>query len=373
MPGLYAEPMYPFDPNDPVGADFRTVVGERINAFLDEQWVVTRNIGSELVPIVAAGRDYTSGGKRLRPAFCYWGRVAAAGQPSDPTALLQAAASLELLHVSALVHDDLMDHSDTRRGLPSVHRRFEAAHAKAGGRGPSDQYGTDIAILLGDLLLVWSAQMFSASGVDPSRLAAATPLLEAMRTEVTCGQVLDVSSQAGMAGTDDEPALDLVGRVVEYKCASYTVVRPCQIGVSLGGGSPRLQRAMADFGSPIGRAFQYRDDLLGIFGDAELTGKPAGDDLREGKRTVLVAHAISRAEEHDARRLEGLLGRADLDDADIAAARRIIESSGARAAVEGTIEECHRRAVAVLEATPMTDAGRTALRELARLCVERRH
>ena len=128
---------------------------------------------------------------------------------------------------------------------------------------------------------------------------------------------------------------------------------------------------MADFGSPIGQAFQYRDDLLGVFGDAELTGKPAGDDLREGKRTVLVAHALDRADSHDAARLKSLLGRPDLDDDDVATARRIIETSGAREAVEAAIVQCHDHAVAVLDDAEMTDAGRIALRELARQCVER--
>ena len=351
--------MFPFDPSAPVSADFRESVSARIATFLDGEKGVVDAIGAELSPVLDAARDYTGGGKRLRPAFCYWGHVAAAGQPAEPSGLLQAAASLELLHVSALVHDDLMDH-------------FEAAHAEAKGDGPSEQFGFDIAILLGDLLLMWSAQMFTSASLEASKLAAATPLLDAMRTEVTCGQVLDVTSQSGMAGSDSESALDLVGRVVEYKCASYTVVRPCQIGVALAGGSDRLQQTMADFGSPIGRAFQYRDDLLGIFGDAVLTGKPAGDDLREGKRTVLVAHALNQADAKDAARLEGFLGRPDLDDSDVATARHIIESSGAKDAVESTIDECHRRAVAALDGAEMAEAGRTALRELARQCVERR-
>ena len=137
--------MFPFDPSAPVSADFRESVSARIATFLDGEKGVVDAIGAELSPVLDAARDYTGGGKRLRPAFCYWGHVAAAGQPAEPSGLLQAAASLELLHVSALVHDDLMDHSDTRRGLPSVHRRFEAAHAEAKGDGPSEQFGFDIA------------------------------------------------------------------------------------------------------------------------------------------------------------------------------------------------------------------------------------
>ncbi|MCI1746784.1 MAG: polyprenyl synthetase family protein [Acidipropionibacterium sp.] len=360
-----------FDPADPAGESFRQAVQDSLSAFLAGQRTTLAGIGAELEPVLDAAHDYTAGGKRLRPAFCYWSRVAAAGRPMDAAPLLRAAASLELLHVSALMHDDVMDHSDTRRGLPAAHRRFEARHAAANGAGSSQDYGADMAILLGDLLLVWSAEMFSGCGLDPLRLAAATPLLEAVRTEVTCGQVLDVAAEARLAGTDSESALGLVNRVVEFKSARYTVVRPCQIGVSLGGGSDALQRAMLDFGSPLGRAFQFRDDLLGVFGDAELTGKPAGDDLREGKRTVLVAHALAGSTPADAATLESLLGRDDLDDADIAVARAIIERSGARARAEEDIEDGYRRAVGVLNSTEMTDPGRRALLELARQSVRR--
>ncbi len=360
-----------FDPADPTGDSFRQAVQDSLSAFLAGQRPVLAAIGAELDPVLEAARDYTAGGKRLRPAFCYWSRVAAAGQPVDSGPLIRAAASLELLHVSALVHDDVMDHSDTRRGLPAAHRRFEAVHARTRGSGSSAGFGTDMAILLGDLLLVWSMEMFSGSGLDPLRLAATTPLLEAMRTEVTCGQVLDVAAQARLAGEGSESALDLVNRVVEFKSARYTVVRPAQIGVSLGGGTDSLQQAMLDFGSPLGRAFQFRDDLLGVFGDAELTGKPAGGDLREGKRTVLVAHALAGSTPAEAARLDGLLGHPDLDDADVAAARAIIESSGARARVEEDIDDGYRRAIAALERTEMTDQGRRALIELARQSVRR--
>ncbi|MDN5977451.1 polyprenyl synthetase family protein [Acidipropionibacterium jensenii] len=360
-----------FDPAAPAGDDFRRAVQNAVSGFLDSQKPVLGVIGAELEPVLAAARDYTSGGKRLRPAFCYWARVAAAGQPVDAAPLIRAAASLELLHVSALMHDDVMDHSDTRRGLPAAHRRFEAAHLEMSGSGSAQDYGTDMAILLGDLLLVWSAEMFSGSGVDPLRLSAATPLLEAVRTEVTCGQVLDVAAEARLAGGTSESALDLVNRVVEFKSARYTVVRPAQIGVSLGGGTDSLHQAMLDFGSPLGRAFQFRDDLLGVFGDAGLTGKPAGGDLREGKRTVLVAHALAASTPADAARLESLLGRPDLDDADVADARRIIERSGARAEVEKDIENGYQRAVAVLNHAEMTHDGDRALRELARQSVRR--
>ncbi|AXE39220.1 polyprenyl synthetase family protein [Acidipropionibacterium virtanenii] len=361
----------PFDPADPAGEPFRQAVQTAITGFLTDQRAVLATIGEELDPLRIAAGEYTGGGKRLRPAFCYWGRVAASGQPVDAAPLMRAVSSLELLHVSALMHDDLMDHSDTRRGLPSAHRRFSEAHQHAGGAGPAQDFGSDMAILLGDLLLVWSMEMFSGSGIEPLRLAAAGPLLEAVRTEVTCGQVLDVTAQARMTGGGRESDLDLAHRVVEFKTARYTVARPAQIGVSLAGGTAGLQQAMLDFGSPLGRAFQFRDDLLGVFGDAGITGKPAGDDIREGKRTMLVAHAMSASTPDDARTLDSLLGRPDLDDSDIATARRIIESSGARAGVEADIEKGYRQALDVLGSAEMTHEGRIALTELARQCVQR--
>ncbi|ALN16348.1 polyprenyl synthetase family protein [Acidipropionibacterium acidipropionici] len=361
----------PFDPADPAGDSFRQAVQSAITGFLVDQRPVLAGIGEELEPLRLAAVDYTGGGKRLRPAFSYWGAVAAAGQPVDAAPLLRAVSSLELLHVSALLHDDLMDHSDTRRGVPAAHRRFGAAHERAGGSGPAGDFGADMAILLGDLLLVWSMEMFTTSGIEPLRLAATGPLLEAVRTEVTCGQVLDVTAEAGMTGGGRESGLDLANRIVEYKTARYTVARPAQIGVSLAGGTADLQQAMLTFGSPLGRAFQFRDDLLGVFGDAQVTGKPAGDDIREGKRTTLVAHAIVASTPGDARALETLLGRHDLDDADIASARRIIEASGARAGVEADIERAYRQALDALGAASMTHEGRIALTELARQCVQR--
>lgn len=361
----------PFDPEDPTGEPFRRAVQHSIDGFLAGQRPALAGIGEELEPVLDAAAAYTGSGKRLRPAFCYWARVAAAGQPVNAAPVLRAVSSLELLHVSALMHDDVMDHSDTRRGLPAAHRRFEAQHRSRGGAGSAEGFGTDMAILLGDLLLVWSIEMFDTSGVDPLRLAGAAPLLEAVRTEVTCGQVLDVTAQARMAGNGAESALDLANRVVEFKTARYTVIRPAQIGVSLGGGTPALQQAMARFGSPLGRSFQFRDDLLGVFGDSRLTGKPAGDDLREGKRTMLVARALAASTPADARALEGLLGRSHLDDDDVARARRIIETSGARARVEQDIEDGYRAATEALEPAEMTHEGRTALAELARQSVRR--
>jgi geranylgeranyl diphosphate synthase, type I len=371
------------DPQAPLGQAFRDAVSAEITAFLTEQSAVLDSMGPELVPVHLMASQMLCGGKRMRPAFCVWGYVAAAGMPNDfeLKPLLAAAGSLDVLHVSALVHDDLMDSSDLRRGRPAAHRQFEALHANAGWLGDSAAFGKAGAILLGDLLVMWSAQMLHGAGVEQSALERTLPIVEAMRTEVTCGQYLDMVAQAhplrqrapaiGSLRPTIELALDDASRVVEYKAARYTVQRPCQIGAALGGGNDELYFALGAYGSPLGRAFQFRDDLLGVFGDPQITGKPAGDDLREGKRTVLVAHAYAHASDAGQKLLLQRLGDSGLDEAGISELQQVITESGAREAVESMINDNYERALKALHDTEMTDEGCAGLTTLADAAVRR--
>lgn len=365
--------MVTFDAHDPVSAEFRTAIGEQITDFLHAKRAVLAGIGPELATMADLADAFTRGGKRLRPAFCAWGRVAASGVPGRTEPLLRAAASLDVLHVSALVHDDVMDGSDTRRGVPAGHRQLEALHRTGGWSGSSEAFGRAGAILLGDLLLIWSADMFHGSGVPPEAIARALPLLEAVRTEVTAGQYLDIVAQARSpleARRNPTAIMDEVNRVVEFKTARYTVVRPLQIGAALGGADAAVQQSLMAYGSPLGRAFQFRDDELGVFGDSRLTGKPAGDDLREGKLTVLVAHAMARTSDAGAATLAALLG-SDLDADQVDQARQIIDESGALAATEAEISRSFDVALAALDDAPITQEGRVALTRLAQLAVDR--
>jgi geranylgeranyl diphosphate synthase, type I len=364
-------------PEAPLSAAFREAVGAVVGRFVEGQAPVLEAMGPELGPVRRIAAGLLQGGKRLRPAFCVWGYVAAAGLPgpsgsgADLAPLLRAAASLDLLHVSALVHDDVMDSSDLRRGQPAAHRQFESQHAAAGWLGDAAAFGRAGAILLGDLLLMWSAELLQGSGMDAPALARATPVADAMRTEVTCGQYLDIIAQAQPLGADVQLALDEAERVVEYKSARYTVQRPCQLGAALGGGDERLRASLAAYGSPAGRAFQFRDDVLGVFGDSGVTGKPAGDDLREGKRTVLVAHAYAGAGAAGRDLLERRLGDPELDAAGVADLQAVIVESGALAAVESMIEDGYARALAALEGAEMDDDGRRGLAALAEAAVRR--
>ena len=341
---------------DPSG--FGERVQTALDRFLASQAGRLAPLGADASRLLAQARTSVAGGKKFRAAFCWWGHQAVAA-PADEEALLRACASLELLHASALVHDDLMDASDTRRGRPSTHRTFERDHAAAGWRGDAEQYGAGGAILLGDLLLSWSDELLRRSGLPTERVMSALDVFDLCRSEVITGQFLDVSAQA--RGSAD---VDAAMTVLRYKSAKYSIERPLHVGAALAGGSSDALQQLSSFGLPLGEAFQLRDDLLGVFGDPEVTGKPAGDDLVEGKRTVLVALALDAAPAADAARLDASLGTA-LSAPEVERLRRIIDDSGAHAQVETVIGELADRALAALERADIDETARTVLRDLA--------
>ena len=347
------------------GTAFRERVQAVLDEFLDEMAGRLEPLGPDAARLLAEARASVGGGKRFRAAFCYWGFRALQPDVDDEHALLRACAALELLHASALVHDDLMDASDTRRGRPATHRGFEAEHRGDGWRGDPEQYGAAAAILLGDLLLSWSEELLRRCGLPLERVAAAMGLFDLCRTEVITGQFLDVSVQA--RGRAD---IDAAMTVLRYKSAKYSIERPLHIGAALAGATEASLAELTAYGLPLGEAFQLRDDLLGVFGDAGTTGKPAGDDLVEGKRTVLVALALDAAPEADARLLDGSLGT-PLDAPLLTELRRVIDDSGAHAEVEAVIEELVRVSLAALDRAAVSDEARVVLRELASAATDR--
>ena len=348
---------------------FRHDVQRVLDGFVDEQAVRLAPLGDDAARLVEAARAALSGGKRFRAAFCAWGFRAVDADPADPDALARAAAALEVLHASALVHDDYMDASDTRRGRPATHKAFEALHREHGWAGGPEQYGAAAAILLGDLLLSWSDELLRLCGLPHDLVRDALVFFDTTRSEVIAGQFLDVSVQARGAA-DVEAAMT----VLRYKSAKYSIERPLHIGAALAGAGPRTMAELTAFGLPLGEAFQLRDDLLGVFGDPAVTGKPAGDDLVEGKRTVLVALAIegalAGAEPADAETLDKSLGR-PLDEAAVADLRRIIGSSGAHAQVEDLIESLATTATTALGEMSIDEHARGVLTELASAATQR--
>jgi geranylgeranyl diphosphate synthase, type I len=338
--------------------DLRSRVQKALDAFLAHQGPVLDAISAELDPLLEALTELLQGGKRMRPAFCYWGWRGAGG--ADGEAIITAASALELLQACALIHDDVMDGSDTRRGLPAVHRRFAGTHRSSGWAGSADRFGEGAAILLGDLCLAWADEALFASGLSPETLLRAKPVLDIMRTELMSGQYLDLLEQASGVGSTDR-----VMRVVRYKAAKYTVERPLHLGAVLAGAPPRLLDTYSAYGLPLGEAFQLRDDVLGVFGDPGITGKPAGDDLREGKHTVLVTTALERATPVQAALLRRSLGDPRLDDAGVDALREVIVDTGALSSVERVISDLTGRALAALDGSSVADPARAVLSELA--------
>ena len=317
---------------------FRDSVQVALHTFAADRRRDLAGLGPEVEPFLDAALDFVAGGKHLRPAFCRAGWLVAGGDPAEER-VVTAAASLEWLQASALVHDDLMDGSDTRRGRPSVHRDFERRHRDAAWIGDPERFGQAVAVLLGDLMLSWADEQLRASGLPGTDRAL--PYLDLCRSEVVTGQYLDVLAQT-RAHVGVEDAM----RVVRFKSAKYTVERPLHLGAALAGADDALIEGLSAVALPLGEAFQLRDDVLGVFGDPATTGKPAGDDLREGKRTVLVARAAELGDDADrdllARHLGTVEGVAPLTD--------LVVRTGALAAVESDIARLETEAAVALDA-----------------------
>ena len=380
--------------------DVRARVDARLTSHLT-------HLGAELAHLAADDvldelRAVVAGGKRLRAAFCYWSWRAHAGTgtdaagtatatdgataaatdgaaPSDEDevgadAALGVGAALELFQAAALVHDDVMDDSDTRRGRPAAHRRFARRHDAEGWAGPSDAFGQAVAILLGDLALIEADRAFDAAvaPVAGARRAAAQDVFDRMRTEVIAGQYLDVLAQAAPWGADPVADEARARTVVRAKSARYSVEHPLALGAVLAGAGADALAGLRAAGLALGEAFQLRDDLLGVFGDPAATGKPAGDDLREGKRTVLVARAVGRADDADRATLLGALGRRDLADTDVRRLRDLLHRTGAVQEVEELIDGLAGPALAWLADAPLAEPGRSMLVRLGRAAVDRR-
>jgi geranylgeranyl diphosphate synthase type I len=359
-------------------ARIRAEVATALARFLDGQRAVLAAVGPELLPWIDSITGLLAFGKRLRPAFCYWGWRAAGGE--DCPQIYAAAAALELLHASALVHDDVMDASDTRRGKPAVHRQFAALLDRSGGdTGTADAFGAGAAILIGDALLGWTDEMFHRSGLPLEALRRGQPVLDAMRTEVAAGQYLDLVNQ--VTGND---SVHSAMRVVTYKTAKYTIERPLHLGAAMAGSPPAdlagaeagraagaVARTCSEYGLPLGAAFQLRDDILGVFGDPALTGKPVTGDISEGKRTVLMALAMERASAAQLAILDPNLGNRRVSAAGAGEVRSVVAETGALAECEALISANVKEATSALDGAPITDEARAALTELAVLATAR--
>ncbi|SDJ48022.1 geranylgeranyl diphosphate synthase, type I [Lentzea albidocapillata subsp. violacea] len=313
-----------------------------------------------LPPLVAVLGEFLEGGKRLRPLFCHFGWLAGGGDPDGDQPVVVGAA-LELFHTFALVHDDIMDASGLRRGKPTVHRSLAAGFHGPGGRQAAERFGTSAAILLGDLALVWSEELLSVLDTETGRRRAVRELVGTMHVELIAGQYLDL---LGAAESAVDP-LRRAWRVIRLKTARYTVELPLRIGAVLAGADAHVLTACGAYGRPVGEAFQLRDDLLGVFGDPAVTGKPDLDDLREGKQTVLMILAWRQATEAQREVIAALHGKPDLDQQEADRLREVVRDTGAVTRVEKLIADRAQRALSVLKPASFAAPAKQGLAELA--------
>ncbi|MCC2280705.1 polyprenyl synthetase family protein [Streptomyces sp. ET3-23] len=307
----------------------------------------------------------SAGGERIRPVLCVAGWHAGSGDQAPPP-VLQVAASLEMFHAFALIHDDVMDNSATRRGKPCVHRALAALHQAERSRAAAECLGASAAILIGDAALTWADELVHTAGLTPAQLAAVLPLIDIMRSEAVYGQYLDITAAGRPTGD-----LGRATRIVRYKTAKYTAERLLHIGAALAGSPRSVRDALSGYALPLSEAFQLRDDPLSVFGTPARTGKSRLDDLREGKHTALVALALRHADPRQQDTLRALVGKPDLSEHEGDRLRHLFIDTGARDAVELMIEDRRAQALRSLETAAFAPAAAAALHHLAYTATKR--
>ncbi|MFJ3958555.1 polyprenyl synthetase family protein [Arthrobacter sp. NPDC090010] len=351
-------------------ADFVNALNTELDSFLDRQRDLVSGISEDVAPLLDSIATLVSGGKRMRALLAYWGFRAAGGEAGS-SAAVQAGVALELFQGAALIHDDIIDRSATRRGRPSVHQAFADRHAVERWQLDPVRFGDAAGILTGDMCLSFSEEAFSAVGTPTAFGTTARTIFNRMRAEVMAGQYLDILEEVAGPQRTVTGAAARARTVLRFKSAKYSTEHPLALGAAIAGAPELLLDELARFSLPLGEAFQLRDDVLGVFGDPDTTGKPAGDDLREGKRTLLVAFLRELGTQEQVALLESRLGQDSITDDDVASIREALLESGALAAVESEITALGTASHAALEELPIPELAREALRQLGESAVKR--
>ncbi|MBU6347974.1 MAG: polyprenyl synthetase family protein [Actinomycetales bacterium] len=352
-------PIHPLDDND-----LRAQIQATLDEFVADRRQVMKSVSPDVLPLVDALETLLKGGKRLRPAFAYWGFRSAGGQNTE--SVIRAVSSLEFLQACALIHDDIMDDSDVRRGNPAAHKQFESMHQSLAWSGEAKQFGSGAAILIGDLALSWADELLGTSGLGTDEHRRAKKIYDLMRTELMAGQYLDLLEQVR-----GNTSVTSARNVIRYKSAKYTIERPLHMGAAIAGATAAHQELLSEYGLALGEAFQLRDDVLGVFGDKIITGKPAGDDLREGKQTMLIARTRELLDPADLSKFNHLFGRKDLSDEQITELQNLISESGAETEIEAQIESLTALALDSLQNELIESDAREALQLLAVMATQR--
>ncbi|MCL1907363.1 MAG: polyprenyl synthetase family protein [Propionibacteriaceae bacterium] len=360
-----------FDADHPLSPELNSALVARIDRCLMSHRAhleALEGTSSHLTDLFNQAHRYATAGKGIRSALCLWSHLATSGELPDE-GVWDVAASVDLLHGSALVHDDIIDRSMSRRGWPSAHRFFSETHQQRQWASDPDHFGLAAGIIVGDLLLAWSNSLFNNAHLLESSRSVARQFFVDVQTEVLAGQYLDLLSEARHLST--ELVLTDARLIMEYKTARYTIARPAQIGAALAGATPDQLQALAVFGEHIGRAYQMRDDLLGVFGDPQLTGKPRGDDILLGKKTMLLGYALDSATKEQKSSLTTLWGNGDLSEHQVDLVCQILIDTGAVQRSEQVINEDKNQGLTILQSLEFTEVGLSGLKKLVDICVER--
>lgn len=306
-------------------------------------------------------------GKRLRPFLVHAAYTAGGGQRQDEECMPVAAAA-EMLHVFALAHDDIIDDSEYRRGLPAVHREWDEWHQQQGLRGSPARFGASAGLLIGDLALALSDRLLDSAEIPHDRARALREVWNTMREEVIEGQFLDVLASSRQAPAPEEA----IWSILSLKSGKYTLERPLHLGAVAAGAGEDMLAAFSAFGIPLGRAFQIQDDILGLFGDADAIGKSVESDVREGKSTLLISRAYAVACDEDRALLASVWGNPRASPADVDRVRAIVTATGARAYAEQQARTLLAEALDALDSAPVPADSRSLLAALAWFVLDRR-
>lgn len=358
------------------------LIQNELDSFCSERRKEFAGISEDLFPLIDFATSLMAGGKRFRAQFCYWswvghlenGSLTDVEQERALKAMVSICAALEMFHAAALVHDDLIDQSDTRRGQPAVHKSFENLHKQNDWSGQPERFGLAGSVLVGDLLLNWSSEIFgNALQYAPSREIelACRAEFSRMRVEIMAGQYLDVLEENAGAHREPSEAVARANQVMLYKTAKYSIEAPLLIGAAFAGADFTARSEIEKFAIPLGLAFQLRDDVLGVFGDPKVTGKPAGDDLREGKRTVLIGLTREVLTGSVRNVFDEMLAARDINADQITFLQQTIIGAGALKKTETMIEELGSDSLQNLDSLELETTGKAALIELAKQVMNR--
>jgi len=307
-----------------------------------------------LTPLLQAFAGSIAGGKCLRGMLVSLGYELAGGR--DHASILAPAAAIEILHTSLLIHDDIMDNSDLRRGKPTLHRAVGGSH-----------YGLSQAMCLADIGFFLSVKLIAESAFSDEAKNRAIVYLSQTTINTGIGQMLDV--QLSTAGDErNEADVQIIERL---KTAEYSVIGPLSLGAMLGGASGKQLAAIGKYGTQVGIAYQIRDDILGVYGDEQTLGKPVTSDIEENKNTLLIAYAQEHGTREEKQTLEDYYGKGRLTLKQHEAVKRAFISSGALAYAEAQAAACVTRAEAAVPAVTADPELQTLLREFATFIIKR--